>query len=246
MIHFTSHSFPLAGRAVTVFRPGGSGPLPVVLALAGEDLPRTFSQIAPLLAPALESGACRPFQLACFSPLDWNRALSPWPAPALGPKSAPFAGEGAATLDFLQNQLLPELGRRVPVLPGPENTHLLGYSLGGLLALWSLYQTDAFGGAASCSGSLWFDGFLDWAGRRHPQTPSGCRVYLSLGRREEKARDPRMAQVGDATRSFYARLQAEPLVQSVTLDWQEGGHFTAIPQRLAKALLWLEQADPAQ
>ena len=48
------------------------------------------------------------------------------------------------------------------------------------------------------------------------------RVYLSLGVAEEKARNPRMARVGNCTREIYRFLQSQV---PCTLEWNPGGHF---------------------
>ena len=105
-------------------------------------------------------------------------------------------------------------------------------SLGGLLAFWAVCSSGSFAGCASCSGSLWYDGWLDFL-EEHPPSP-WQRVYLSLGRTEEKARNPRMAQVGEATRRSFERLQRAEVPSR--LVWQDGGHFHQIPRRLAGAL----------
>ena len=56
-----------------------------------------------------------------------------------------------------------------------------------------------FGRVASVSGSLWFDGFMDYM--RSSVPPNGLRrIYLSLGDREKNARNQRMAAVEDCTR----------------------------------------------
>jgi predicted alpha/beta superfamily hydrolase len=94
-----------------------------------------------------------------------------------------------------------------------------------------------FDGAASCSGSLWFPG---WDSFCHTaQAPAGSIVYLSLGGKEEKTRNPAMAGIGDATRKLEQKLKQDPALQAVTLEWNPGGHFTEPQQRTAKGMAWL-------
>ena len=87
--------------------------------------------------------------------------------------------------------------------PG-KNYYIGGYSLAGLFALWAACQTDLFRGVAAASPSMWFPGFLEYI-KEHP-IRSG-RVYLSLGDREEKTRNPVMATVGDCIREGYELLK---------------------------------------
>lgn len=62
-------------------------------------------------------------------------------------------------------------------------------------------------------------------------------VYLSLGDREERARNPVMATVGDRTQAAYALLQARDM--DCMLEWNEGNHFKDADLRTAKAFAWV-------
>ena len=57
----------------------------------------------------------------------------------------------------------------------------------GLFSLWAAYQTDTFAGVAAASPSIWFPDFLQYMKEHDIRTES---VYLSLGDREEKTRNP--------------------------------------------------------
>lgn len=132
--------------------------------------------------------------------------------------------------------LLPEARKALPVTADPARTTLVGYSLGGLHALWSATQCGAFGQIGCLSGSLWYDGAAEYF-RSHPLNPAVRRVYLSLGTAEEKARNPRMARVGDCTREIHQLLKGHGV--SCTLEWNPGGHFREIPERFLRAIDWL-------
>lgn len=222
-------TFTLQGKTCTLLRGGAaqSGALPLLCVLAGEE----FLEQLPDFLKALPKD-CPPFLLLSFGPNDWNRDYSPWPAPALSAKGEAFSGGGPQTLRFLTGSLLPYLWGKYAI---SENL-LLGYSLGGLMAFWALCESERFAGCASCSGSLWYDGWLGYLEGHLPRP--GSRVYLSLGKTEEKARNSQMAQVGDATRQSAALLEETPGV-STALQWREGGHFYQIPQRLAAGAAWL-------
>ena len=63
------------------------------------------------------------------------------------------------------------------------------------------------------------------------------KVYLSLGDREEKTRNPVMATVGDRIREAYDLLVECGTV--CTLEWNQGNHFKEPDLRTAKAFAWL-------
>jgi hypothetical protein len=62
-------------------------------------------------------------------------------------------------------------------------------------------------------------------------------VYLSLGDREEKTRNPVMAAVGDNIREACSLLRSQGV--TCTLEWNEGNHFRDADLRTAKAFAWV-------
>ena len=166
-------------------------------------------------------------------PVDWNRELPPWPAPAVFRGAPDFGGGAAETLAFVTDGLLPALaaaGAR------PARVFLGGYSLAGLFALWAGYACGRFDGVAAVSPSVWYPGWSDWA-ERHPfRCPA---AYLSLGDAEEKTRHPVMRTVGDAIRLQHARLEAAGI--RTTLRWNPGNHFRDPGPRTAAGFAWLAE-----
>lgn len=159
----------------------------------------------------------------------WNDDLSPWDAPPVFGKDG--FGHGAAdTLQWVTEALIPHLEDAF----GPEARYILGgYSLSGLFALWAGYQTTAFSGIAAASPSVWFPGWDEFVQARSPKARA---VYLSLGDREERTRNPVMATVGNCIRSLYKLLSAQGVIS--TLEWNEGNHFKEPDKRVAKAFAW--------
>ena len=169
--------------------------------------------------------------LAAISGVDWNRELSPWLAPGVFRGAGDFGGEGPTFLDTLTGRIVPLVEAQLGF--SPVSRAAAGYSLAGLFALWSVFQTDVFDRVASVSGSLWFDGFTDYMNSTAP--PDGLRqIYLSLGDREKNARNRRMAAVEDCT------CRAEELLREwnipVIFEMNPGGHFQDIPGRIARGI----------
>ena len=95
----------------------------------------------------------RPFLLATIELEDWTIDLMPWPDGNIS--RDPEAGKhGQETLDYILQDLLPELERRY----GPRPVILGGYSLGGLFALWAATRADRFRAIAAASPSVWIHG----------------------------------------------------------------------------------------
>ena len=173
----------------------------------------------------------RPFSLAAIPIGDWDRDLSPWPSKAVFKGSEDFGGGGDATLERITGELLPRLREELGAPEAP--VYLAGYSLAGLLAAYALFRLGSLRGAVCCSGSLWFPGFLDYA-RERPLAGAPAFVYLSLGDKEKKSRNPVLAGVEDCTLGLRDLL-AERGVDCVYVS-EPGNHFQDPEGRLARGI----------
>jgi hypothetical protein len=115
---------------------------------------------------------------------------------------------------------------------------LCGYSLAGLFALWAAYQTDRFAGIVAASPSVWYRDWLSYAEAHVIRVP---KVYLSLGDREEKTKNPVMATVGNAIREQHRMLRERGI--ACQLDWNPGNHFADSGRRMAKGMAWMLAAS---
>ncbi|MFC2406733.1 MAG: alpha/beta hydrolase-fold protein [Cardiobacterium sp.] len=164
---------------------------------------------------------------------DWEHAFSPWPAPRAFKKAPDFSGGATETLARLA-ALLPVVEQRLGLQPRWRG--IAGYSLAGLFAAWSAYHASPFSRVACVSGSLWFDGWLDFATSRLLQTPP-TRACFSLGDDEKNSRNPRLATVENMTRATAAYWQQQGIRTTFALN--PGGHFDDIAARTAAAINWL-------
>ena len=183
---------------------------------------------------AIRNQTKTPFNLVALLIEDWNQELTPWAALAVFGR-VPFGDGADNTLKIITEQLLPSLTAD-RIYDASMRFLLGGYSLAGLFALWSSYQTDTFDGiaAASPSPSVWYPQWLDYASEKRPLAKS---VYLSLGDKEEKAKNPIMAQVGNAIRKQHDLLMEQEV--NTILEWNAGNHFVDSDKRMAKGFAWL-------
>lgn len=167
------------------------------------------------------------FRLIAVKVDDWNQDLSPWKAPAVFGKDD--FGDGAGDmLQFILGQCSDY----------SKTYYIGGYSLAGLFSLWAAYQTDVFAGVAAVSPSIWFPDFLQYMEEHDIRTDA---VYLSLGDREEKTKNPVMATVGDCIRKGQELLCRKGVW--TTLEWNQGNHFKDAEIRTAKGFVWVMKND---
>jgi predicted alpha/beta superfamily hydrolase len=143
--------------------------------------------------------------------------LSPWPNPRHG------AAEGEAYLRFVVEVAKPFVDRIHRTRPGPQDTAIIGSSMGGLASHYAfLARPDVFRRAGVLSPSYWFsERAADLAGRVAP--PADARVYVYAGGREGESMVPdaeRMHRLFAASMGERARLDIAPEGQHDEATWR--------------------------
>ena len=179
--------------------------------------------------PWLESMADRhEANFVVISGVNWEEDLTPWKAPGL--KGGEFAGRAKYFLDMLKTDLFFNLETSMRIVK-PKRS-IVGVSLSGLFAVWASLSMPLFSAVGSVSGSLWYDGFLEWM-KEHRDTATE-RYYFSLGEKEKDGKNKRLSSVEQAT------LEAVDLLKSVskevTFEYNEGNHFGPLIERIEKAI----------
>lgn len=172
--------------------------------------------------------------LVTIDSVDWNRDFSPWPALKVFPQGDDFSGGGPAYLQTLTKEIIPTVERTLSVVP--EKRILTGYSLAGLFALYGVYETTLFQGAVCASPSLWYDHWLDYMERYSLPWPVR-RIYFSLGDRESKTKNTRLATSQLCIEKGKEIIQRKGITTTFVLN--KGNHFVDSMPRLAKGIRWI-------
>ena len=163
-----------------------------------------------------------------ISGVNWEEDLTPWKAPGL--KGGEFAGKARYFLDMLKTDLFFNLEASLKIQKAQRS--IVGVSLSGMFAVWASLNVSLFSAVGSVSGSLWYDGFLEWM-KEHTYTVTE-RYYFSLGEKEKDGKNKRLAYVEEAT------LEAVDLLKSVGkevfFEHNEGNHFGPLTERIEKAI----------
>ena len=220
----------IAGKSCFVYGDGSSDVL-LIQPIGEHNLDSMDSEVAMIE----EMSGGKDFSMVMFL-TDWNQDLPPWGAPAM--RGEELFGEGAPdTLTFIREHLIQE------VSSGKEHEiYLGGYSLAGLFAMWATYQTNLFAGVAAASPSLWYPGWPAFAEKKQVRAP---KVYLSLGKKEEKTRHPVMQTVGENIRKQFDLARRSPKCEDVILEMNPGNHFQDADLRMAKGFAWLLSGELA-
>lgn len=186
--------------------------------------------IEGMVTKLVNAGARADFLLLSIQPKSWNDDFTPWAAPAFRAGEEAPQGRADVYLSCLTEKVKPYMDTHYRTKLEPAHTALFGYSLGGLAAVYAIYKTDVFGAIASLSGSLWFDGFCEFMEREKPSR-TDLQVYLSLGKKESRSKNPRMSRVAACTQRA-GEILAEQLRGLKRADSTD-----------AKGGLWLQQME---
>jgi|GEM_PF-1043704 len=221
-----------AGREGILYVSPGEGERALLVACCGDEIEGMLPTIAEALEPLIGK-TLRPFALSSLPDVDWDADYTPWPCDELPGRA--MTGGADALLDYLQG---PFLAAAREALPDAAETGIVGYSLGGLFALYAASRADSpFDSAASVSGALWYEGFVDYAARA--PFPRLKRAYVSLGLREAKTARGAMGRSKAAAEAVYALLAARLGRDQAAFEWNNGNHFFEVPQRMTKSIAYL-------
>ena len=155
---------------------------------------------------------------------------SPWENPNFG------GGEGDEYVQFLVETLKPYVDANYRVLEGPENTGIMGSSMGGLISMYAaIKHQDVFGKAGIFSPSFWFSdeifNFVNATGK----TGGDMRIYLMGGETESATLVQELNQMRTTLTNVGFSDQEVNLVTHADgqhAEWYWGREFPA-------AYLWL-------
>ena len=228
----TCEALRVDGRQGILYLSPGEGERALIVACCGGELEAMLPDIERSLAPQIGKTTA-PFALASLPEVDWDADYTPWPSVELNGRE--MAGRADALLDATQGPLLDAAGERIG---GARRLGILGYSLGGLFALYAASKADSpFDCAASVSGALWYERFVDYAASA--PFPKLTRAYVSLGLKEAKTTRGPMGRNKAASEAIHALLAARLGEEYAAFEWNNGNHFFEVPQRIGKAIAYL-------
>lgn len=160
-------------------------------------------------------------RLVMIYPYDWNYCMTPW---KYHDKNMGKTGGGEEFLSWFISEIYDEKYQR---------QYIGGYSLGGLFALFTACEKELFDGVMSVSGSLWYPGALEYFNEKSIGKRIG-KIYMSLGDKESLTKNAEREKVG-----FNTEKLAEVFgkTKEVFFEYNRGGHFTDISERIAKSIL---------
>ena len=220
------YTFTIDRKTVLVFLSSKEG-APVIYL-------NNFSNEGQKVYESAQAAGCPPFTLVAISDLDWNHDMVPWDSPPAFKNADPCTGGADDYLQLLTEKIIPMAEKKITGVPSWRG--IAGYSLAGLFALYSIYQTDLFSRVGSMSGSLWFPGMKEYIFSHEPKRRPDC-MYFSLGDKESKTRNPVLQSVQQNTEEIYAFYQSKGI--NTVFQLNPGNHYNHAAERTAAGIVWM-------
>ena len=178
------------------------------------------------------------YVLVTISNIDWNKEMSPWYMDKLFKGENEYIGGADEYIETLTTRIVPEVCNSIKELLHIDikSYIIAGYSLSGLFAIYSLYKTNIFTSAISCSGSLWYPNFIEYIENNELKVIPN-KIYFSLGNKESKTKNELMAKVEEKTKyveKYYNNKNIKTIYEE-----NEGNHFQDVVYRIAKGIKWI-------
>ena len=218
-------------------------------------------KVMPVLEQFVHAGAA----IISIFGMDWNRDLTPWPAPAVLRKGGDFEGNADRFLASLIGTVIPELENTIGIsAPSAASASGTVSPASAPKPMTNPFETpsEAISGwirryivGVSLAGmfavySTFHTSLFDGAGSVSgsfwydgftdyikDREPRAGKYYLSIGEKEKEARNPRLAKSETCTREVETWLAGKG--KKTLFELNQGGHFTEGPQRVASAIRWL-------
>lgn len=178
---------------------------------------------------------CKPFHFVTVTNLRWDEELSPWAHEPVVSKNDRFTGEAEQYLRFMKEKIIPFAESTIE----PSCRIIAGYSMGGLFALYAPYRTDLFSKAVSASGSVWYPEFVSFV-KSHDFVKKPDAVYLSLGDKESRTRNPFLRQTEACMKELHSVYRENGI--NTVFELNPGNHYKDAAYRLAKGITWALKA----
>ena len=194
----------------------------------------TFESEGEQVMRILGAEGCPPFNFIIVSNIDWNHDMSPWKIPPVFKNAEPCTGGADDYLKLFTGRIVLEAEKEIK--GSALWRGIAGYSLAGLFALYSLYQTDIFSRVSSISGSLWYPGITEYISS-HTMKKIPDFLYFSLGSKEARTHNPYMRTVQENTEKIEKYYRGKGV--STVLELNPGNHYKDAEKRTAAGIRWL-------
>lgn len=232
----------ILNREVFVYLPntyhGLDKTYPVIHMQDGDMFESLFCEIIPEIENEVQNKLLEEHIVVGMKSFNRLDEYTPWCAKANDKRFPDFGGKGKEYLEFLTNDFSLALEKEFRISNQKKDHKIMGHSLGGLIALYSIFQSDYYGKIAGICSSQWYQ---DWISFLEKQEIKNKNVQLILlaGKKEGIGKTTIQKDAVKCSEIAYGILKKRIGQEKVTLQWDNYDHHSNLTIRLKTALEFL-------
>ena len=233
----------ILGREIFIYLPpsyrDNNKRFPVLYGNDGAELYRYSERLINSFEKGFKEGKLNEFIWIGIYSENRIHEYTPWPAPALASKFDDFGGQGNEYIEFVASGIKPYIDMNYNTKSDTKNTWIMGYSLGGLISVYSVYITNVFGKISSICGSFWYKDIVSWISENDVLNKD-CQLYIHYGRKEGQGKKTAQQNaVMCAERVIEIFRDKQGSIGALYISSDDGGHHQYMEQRYMNAIYWL-------
>lgn len=208
---------------------------PVVYVHDGDKFKVVLTKIIDDIEEGFSNGLLEEHILVGITPIDRLSEYTPWFSNALDERFHDFKGQADNYLRFLSNDLQDYIEHEFRVSRNKEDRKIMGYSLGALVSLYSIYKNSNYSKIASICASQWYGNWIKFIDEEYVINDN-CKLIIISGKKEghKKVTIHRYApKFSEQSCVIFKRRIGE---KNVKMIWDEYDHHENILNRYKIAL----------
>lgn len=176
--------------------------------------------------------------LVGITPIDRISEYTPWFSKALNERFNDFGGQADNYLKFLLEDLQPYIENEFRVSVNKEYRKIMGYSLGALVSLYSVYKNDNYSKIASICASQWYENWIKFVDKED-LVKDNFKLILIAGRKEGYKKTTIHKDAPKFSEKSYKIFKKRIGEKNIKMIWDEYDHHENVLNRYKIALEFL-------
>lgn len=210
----------------------------VIYVQDGDKFKGFFAKIADYIEVGFSNGSLEEHIIVGITPIDRLREYSPWFCKALSEKFHDFEGKADNYLEFLLNNLQVYIEKKFRVSENKKDRKIIGYSLGGLVSLYSIYKNNNYGKIASICASQWYENWIKFINNENILNDN-FKLIIIAGRKEGYKKDTIHRYAPKFSEQSYEIFKRRIGLKNIRMIWDEYDHHENVLNRYKIALEFL-------
>lgn len=230
------------GRKIFVYLPEAYSTsdrrYPVIYVQDGDKFKEVFLKIAHNMEEGFLNGSLEKHIIVGITPRARLCEYTPWFSKALDIKFNDFGGKAHDYLLFLLNDLQVFIENQFKVSKNKKDRKIMGYSLGALVSLYSIYKNDNYGEIASICASQWYENWIKFIEEENILNDN-FKLMMIAGKREGHDKITVHKNSPKFSEQAYEIFKRKIRANNLKMVWDEYDHHENVLNRYKIALEFL-------